>query len=409
MIRKNLLQLVFSGACIWRWNDKLRPVPLSEIEKQAHKMLVCNLLWLESSKNMNNIESQNLAAKIIEGGLFDFFYRLILTDIKPPVYYRICENKDHYRQLTDYVLKNLEPVLSPLGPFWDRFKIWAENEDDNSIERQILKAAHLYASHWEFSLIKQFNYFDEEMESIEKSFTDDLAEYRHLPGMNKLLDSNHAAAKFASLCGQLRFQIRWTQTPRMPATSVLGHMFIVAVCAYLFSLSANACAARACNNFFSGLFHDFPEVLTRDIISPVKKSITGLSQLIREYEIEEMNRRVLLPLKKAEMIDFANKISWYLGLSLDSEFTDAYRINNEVKEAKNFADLNNYNKDEFDPKDGQLLKMCDLLAAFLEAYNSIRNGVTPPQIVEGRERLKAEILNKAPEKLKIDALLADFD
>lgn len=39
-IRKSLLQLIFSGAYLLRWNDKLRPVELLEIDKQAHKMLL---------------------------------------------------------------------------------------------------------------------------------------------------------------------------------------------------------------------------------------------------------------------------------------------------------------------------------------------------------------------------------
>ena len=45
-IRKSLLQLMFSGSCMRRWNDKLRPVELYEIDKQAHKMIVAWMLTL---------------------------------------------------------------------------------------------------------------------------------------------------------------------------------------------------------------------------------------------------------------------------------------------------------------------------------------------------------------------------
>ncbi|MDE8731396.1 HD domain-containing protein, partial [Desulfovibrio desulfuricans] len=93
------------------------------------------------------------------------------------------------------------------------------------------------------------------------------------------------------------FQVRWTQAPRIPATSVLGHMFIVASYAYCFSLAVDACPARANNNFFCGLFHDLPEVLTRDIISPVKQSISDLPKIIKEYEDKELVRRVYGPLR----------------------------------------------------------------------------------------------------------------
>ena len=44
VIRKSLLQLIFSGAYLLRWNDKLRPAELLEIDKQAHKMLLACVL-----------------------------------------------------------------------------------------------------------------------------------------------------------------------------------------------------------------------------------------------------------------------------------------------------------------------------------------------------------------------------
>ena len=46
-IRKSLLQLMFSGSYMRRWNDKLRPVELYEIDKQAHKMIVAWMLTLQ--------------------------------------------------------------------------------------------------------------------------------------------------------------------------------------------------------------------------------------------------------------------------------------------------------------------------------------------------------------------------
>ena len=44
-LRKSLLQFVFSGSSMRRWNDKLRPVELYEVDKQAHKMITAFLLY----------------------------------------------------------------------------------------------------------------------------------------------------------------------------------------------------------------------------------------------------------------------------------------------------------------------------------------------------------------------------
>ena len=61
-------------------------------------------------------------------------------------------------------------------------------------------------------------------------------------------------------------------------------MYIVAITSYLLSLDNNSCQKRLYNNFFTGLFHDLPEVLTKDIISPIKTSIKGLEGIIKDYE-----------------------------------------------------------------------------------------------------------------------------
>ena len=218
-----------------------------------------------------------------------------------------------------------------------------------------------------------------------------------------------ALSRLANLCGQLRFQVRWTQAPRIPATSVLGHMFIVASYAYFFSLAVDACPARANNNFFCGLFHDLPEVLTRDIISPVKQSISDLPKIIKEYEDKELERRVFGPLKGEGFTSLVERIEYYLGANVGSEFQECVRENGVVRAVESFQALAACNCDALDPKDGQLIKVCDNLAAFLEAHSSIRNGVSSPHLLEACVRLQTRLREHSPNGLGLDALLADFD
>ncbi|MDE7065348.1 MAG: HD domain-containing protein [Desulfovibrionaceae bacterium] len=412
-IRKSLLQLVFSGSCMLRWNDKLRPAELWEVDKQAHKMILAFVLWHESARALPPREALLLGRDIIEGGLFDYFYRLVITDIKPPVFYRIKENTEHYRQLTEHVLRELEPVVRPLDEaFWQRMREYHHQGDSASPACRILTAAHLYASQWEFRLIQPLNkHFDDEMPEIDASFKARLDAFRDLPGMPELLDRGHALGRFANLCGQLRFQIRWTQAPRIPTTSVLGHMFLVASYAYFFSLTVGACTARRNNDFFCGLFHDMPELLTRDIISPVKRSVDSLPALIRDYEEEELSRRIFRPLEDAGYSELAARLGYYLGLATGSEFHETIRNpDGSVCKLDSFEELHERcNADALDPKDGRLIKACDTLAAFMEAHSSIRNGVSSPHLQEAVVRLRTEIRHAPVEPLQMDALLGDFD
>ena len=69
-----------------------------------------------------------------------------------------------------------------------------------------------------------------------------------------------------------------------------------------------------------------------------------------------------------------------------------------------------YNRDEFDPKDGYLLKICDSLAAFIEAYTAMRNGITSDHLQQAVWRIRNEYGQLTSEHgLHIGSLLADFD
>ena len=421
-IRKSLLQLMFSGSYMRRWNDKLRPVELYEIDKQAHKMIVAWMLTLLNSGGYSASDQLKLQQEVIERGLFDYLYRLVTTDIKPPVFYRICENEKDYKELTEWVLKELRPVLgAPDEGFWERLSAYHRNRDRTSLPDRILAAAHHYASGWEYNVIKPFNTFDEENQSIAESFTERLDGLTDLCGVNELIqghaffsDSPTALGRFAKLCGQLRFQIRWADTPRVPETSVLGHMFLVAGYAYFFSLSLGACPARRVNNFFAGLFHDLPELLTRDIITPVKRSVNQLPSLLRAYELQELERRVFGPLSAGGHDRLVERLRYYLGLvgeGVTSEFDETIRDSSgQVRCLGSFDALHAHgNEDGLDPKDGTLLKVCDNLAAFIEAHSSVRTGISSPNLHEAIARIRGDFRHRSLGPLSLGTIIADFD
>jgi len=415
-IRKSLLQFIFSGSSMRRWNDKLRPVELYEIDKQAHKMITAFLLYRLQCRNLDKEESLLLGQELIEGCLFDYFYRLVITDLKPPVFYRIRENKEHFEQLTAWVLKELEPIIRPAGEvFWDKLVAYHKNayqQEEESLAQRILKVSHLYASKWEFSLIRPLNYFDEELRDIDSSFSEQLQAMEDIEGVNQLLASaGNPFVRIANLCGQLRFQIRWSQTSRMPETSVLGHMFVVASYSYFMSLDLGLCTARSVNNFFAGLFHDLPELLTRDIINPVKKSVDYLPAILQEYENDELERRIFVPLRSAGYEDIVNRLSYYLGTDQSSEFGETIcDEHGNILVVDSFEELNaKYNSNSFDGKDGELIKACDILGAFLEAHSSIYHGLASPYLHESMARIRMQCKSMNLGSFNMQTLLADFD
>jgi putative hydrolases of HD superfamily len=395
MIRKALLFKIFDTANMQRWNDKIRPVELRELDKQAHKMVIAYMLgkFEEQDTSFNWID-------VVEGGIFEFLQRAVLTDLKPQIFYRIKEDQERYRRLNEWVFEQLAPIISPLGgSFMERFHAYFTHKHDG-VTNRILDAAHFYATKWEFDIVERANPQGYEIQNIRREMNARQERYYDLKGVQQLMLYGKLR-DFMDLSGQLRFQVRWSYLHRIPKTSVLGHMFIVAVLSYLFSLEMQACAKRCYNNYFTGLFHDLPEVLTRDIVHPVKKSIGGLDDLIKEYEKECMEKEVygLIPQSWHEEIRLFTEIEFKSVVTRDGN-----RIEMDSGEINA-----HFNDDSYDPRDGQLVKAADHLSAFLEAYLATANGMRSPEFQRTITSMKEDYRTAIIGGVNLGEIFADFD
>lgn len=396
-MRKALLLRFLDAANMQRWNDKIRPVELTELDKQAHKMTITYLLgkFEESNDKFDWIE-------IIEGGIFEFLQRLVVTDLKPQIFRKIKQDQASYKELNQWVFKELESIISPLGDeFCKKFKSYFSPDKTDNINRKILNAAHFYATKWEFNIIEHANPKGYEIDDIKKNLQMEQEKNYGLKGMVQLVMYDKLR-NFVDLCGQLRFQIRWGHVYRTPKTSVLGHMLIVAILSYLFTIEIKGCKRRCINNYFTGLFHDLPEVLTRDIISPVKRSVKGLSRLIKQYEMEQMKEVYrMIP------SEWHDEIRMFTA----DEFSSIVKINNKTEKVTSTDISDRFNKDEFNPRDGELIKVADDLAAFIEAYSAMKNGIKSPDMDDATNSLRGKYQKQRSSVggLNIGEIYADFD
>jgi Predicted hydrolases of HD superfamily len=375
MIEK-LIERFFEAASMQRWNDHIRPVELTELDKQAHKMVIAYVIAKieEDRKGKGHVDWLNL----IESFIFEFLYRLVLTDIKPPVFHRMMAERR--QELNSHVLNELKGDFDCLND--EEFKRKFEKyfmRDENTLERRILRAAHYLATNWEFKIIYHSAPFIYGIEKTKENIENQIEDHYDLIGVQKILLGKKSYG-FVDLCGQLRFQKRWAHSPRVPETSVLGHMLIVAITAYLCTIKMNdPCKKRVYNNFFAGLFHDLPEVSTRDIISPIK-SAAGLESIIKDYENERMKEEILPLLPK----------TWHSEMKYftEDEFKNKIKKEGISQKGIKFKEMNKkYNKNEYSPLDGELIRACDKLAAFIETNLSIEYGITSRYLEEGRENI----------------------
>ncbi len=395
MVGKDLLVELFQAAEMRRWNDKLCPVPLTELDKQGHKMTIAYVLgkFAEHSSDFSWIE-------VIEGGLFEYFERLTLTDLKPQIFEKIKANDETFHELKTEVYTRFTPLISDLNGLDKRFEAYLFRPQ-NTISRKVLDAAHFYATKWEFDIIERENASDYEIDEIRRGLQRRQEALADVEGL-RYLALFPTYRSFVDLCGRLRFQVRWGQLYRIPRTSVLGHMLIVAILSYLFSLEIDACPKRCANNYFTGLFHDLPEVLTKDIISPVKRAATGLDRFVKDLEREEMERRIYGP----ELIPKA----WQPEMQMftEEEFVSKVTIDGQVRHTTSDAITASYNRDRYNPVDGELVKAADDLAAFMEAYLALQNGISNAQLQTAVQEKKLFYREKTIAGLNLGDVYKEF-
>ncbi|MDR3195245.1 MAG: HD domain-containing protein [Endomicrobium sp.] len=370
MITKDLILRIFSAANILRWNDHIRPSDFFELDKQSHKMIIAYIVAKFEEENGKSVDW----IKLIECGIFELFQRIMLTDLKPEVFREIMSKKE--KELNKWVLENLKSDLDSLPRgFGERCRKYFSETNYANKERRILSAAHCLSTKWEFGIVYPWNSMLYGIEKTKQEIDKRVAVFDDLFGVTQLT-LNKKYYGFLDLCGQLRFQQRWAQAFRVQKTTVLGHMLMVAIFAYLLSLETNSSQKRRYNNFYASLFHDLPEILTKDIIKPVKSSIRGLEDIIKQYEKKQVDERILPLIPE----------SWHgeMQYFIEDEFSDKIIENGKIKRVDNAAD---FDDDKYNAVDGSLIEMCDKLCAYIEASMTLEYGINSSTLTKSKEML----------------------
>lgn len=382
-MEKKFAHKIFEGFSIQRWNDLIRPFDMVEMDKAAEKMVLAYIIGKFEENKGNKIDW----IWIIYASLFDLLKKIALCDIKAPIQQMLKkEYPEEYLRLNEWVLNQYKTLLSDEKLF-SKFTIYfGQNAGSFSIPDELKTTVRVYRAAHKFSSIRELHMISvvnekERLGSIDKELQAEIQPYLDLEGLQKLI-THQKAFDFLLKIEQLRFQTRWNQTPRVPQTSVLGHCFFVAIMTLLLGRESNPkmCEKRVINNFFSALFHDLPEAVTRDIISPVKQATDDLPNIVKKIENEIVNKE-LVPLMEdffvQEIIDFTS-----------DEFS------NRIKDADgnvvnvSWEELNQkYNEEKYFPIDGRLVRIADHLSALMEADISIKHGITSVHLQNGRDGL----------------------
>lgn len=389
---KALIVKIFEGFFIQRWTDLIRPFEIVEMDKAAERMYIAYIIGKMEEARGAFVDWQWM----IYASLFDLMKKLFLCDIKSPLQNLIrAKYSEEWAHLSSWIIDNYKLIVGDedlLGKFEQYMKTPSEKAEKALLPTmRIFRAANKMASLRELEMLSIVNE-KERSEHIHTQLLSELQEFTDLAGLSAIL-MKQRTRDFLLKVEQLRFQIRWNQTPRIPKSSVLGHCYFVAVVTLLLSRQNPAmCAERAVNNFFGALFHDLPEAVTRDIISPVKQATDEFPSIIKKIEDETVSAE-LLPLMDSS---YKNELLYFM----TSEFENRVRIDGKTIFVDSVELDEKYNEAVFHPVDGKIVRAADHLAAFLEAGFSIKYGVASPHLQAGLE----ELLSHYPENIFINGL-----
>jgi len=360
-LNAHILYLFFDSTNMHRWNDHLRPVDLTELDKQAHKAAISWMLGKFEERAGKEIDWKIL----IEHQMFSFIQRSVLTDLKPQVFHKISQ--DRRKEVNTYVISEFDRMVPDSDPAFRQRFIEYLDSDLKEHEDDIIRAAHYLATRWEFNLIYDSNRSLYGIDITREEIDEQIDLHKDLAGIKEVATDRSDAFNFIDLIGQLRFQQRWARTPRIPKTTVLGHSLLVANAMYLHDLDAGVTGRQLYNDYYTGLFHDLPEVLTKDVITPIKVNVSGLATVLEEYEHDLVEEKIL-PLMAPE---------WH----------DEFRF-------MVFDPFSDVDDPKFGKRNGYDLKACDHMAAYMEAHISIRYGVSSSTLRDGERDIRIKLLER---------------
>ncbi len=418
MLQNQTLKRLFEGYFILRWNDKIHPIPLVEMDRHGHRMMVAFLMGQMEEREKRRLDWIHLVA----GGTFHLLRKIVFSDLKPAVSARLYKNNPGVLlRMNRHVLEQVAPWVDPQTARLLHLYLHQDPEVSypSSVRKhtfRLLRSASKFVTLREFELLKKVNPDTEEMHRIEREIHAELHRYADIPALHAFLLSR-PMARFNHVLEKLRYQRRWSQTYKMPPTSVMGHSVYVATLTWFFLnhifhargilYDMDRPPAVVTATYFAALFHDLAEAVTRDIVRPVKewfvrvirehRGVEALGQEDQEsYDaikaIEADLLQEALSLLAEEGYPDLRKLLEYFSLEefANKRLTPAGDIEVGVEDAVLLA-----SPPEVWPVWGRLVELADNLAAFVEAQQSIELGIQPESLVRAKESIREMLREQA--------------
>lgn len=265
--------MLYELTCLRRWSEvTVEGGKYTELSKQALNCII-TYFWANEAKAKGEIVDFTKFPKLAirRGFVKDFQCDVPEANLEIIFHLGNVSKKDFNEVIWQQVSKVTTPAF--LGFL---------SVDHDCLEARIYRAATKIATLIELNEIKA-GISQKDFNLKKAQIQDALVEFSDLPGFATMTSANYC--ELFHEFSKLRNRIRWAKHPNIIKCSVLGHLFDVAVFAYLMSLEVHPLKQDlATRYFFIGIFHDIAEKWTGDMPSPVKDAIKGLRDATEEFE-----------------------------------------------------------------------------------------------------------------------------
>lgn len=267
-----------------RWNNFPRIEDVSHLDNTGFVIHIALFMIHLEEQNWNKLDKEFIIKRII----FNSFVPLILSDID-------SGTKDYIKKVDAEIFdslekKSMEFFLSLDAP--ESIKEDIRNtfyDNSKQSELEIIKAAKKYAWFMECSINEKVfdGMYEVPLKNIEEYFVENRKTIKSLDTI--LRDNDYR--KYLLQIRRLSHSFRWNQEKRIYKISVMSHLVIIAFLAYVIAKIENENWAdyNVLEFLLTALYHDIPEAITGDIITPTKKAIPGFEELLWEVEVAMMN------------------------------------------------------------------------------------------------------------------------
>lgn len=289
------LSLAFRGLSTYRWNNFPRVEHVTATDNVAFCLHVAHFVALEHEARTG--EKADLGY-LYRRALFSSFSTFIHSDISSEVKLLVkAKNPDIYQKLSDVAYDRL--LAWELPEFVkDDMRAHRAPNPNKALEERIYQ----FSKHWvayQEAYVNNFVYFhafEAPLSDIRDRYLS--SEYEALRECLALDPADHGSnERYLMSVRRLQSSFRWNRMRRSHPVSVMSHLFFIFYISYLIGNIEGLSPESVTDMMTTALFHDIPEAITGDVITPTKRAVPGFEELLSEIEEAMLEEYLLTHLK----------------------------------------------------------------------------------------------------------------